>query len=161
METLEELDFSNCKALKGFEVTATDGSSNIEHPSKGHKLHGITRIPAARERFRGCDAQRTTRMSLQLEFLKTPTDNLWESSFLKRRLRDRIQDSFSEFGGAGEEIQFEALMKNDLDRLILPPTRSVGFRNATLNNGFHSTLLRLSLRVSLRRQAFHILMASN
>jgi hypothetical protein len=149
METLEELVFSNCKALKGFEVTATDGGSNIEHPSKVPKLHGITRIPAARERFMGCDAQWTTMLSLQLEFLKTPTDNLSESSFFQRRLRDRIRDSPSEFGGAVEEIQFEALMKNDLDRLMVPPTRSVGFRNTTLNNGFHSTHLRLSLRVSL------------
>jgi hypothetical protein len=149
METLEELVFSNCKALKCFEVTATDGSSNTEHPSKGKKLHGITRIHAARERSRGCDAQRSTRMSLQHEFLRTPTDNLSESSFFQRRHRDGIRDSPSEFGGAVEEIQFEALMKNDLDRLMVPPTRSVGFRNATLNNGFHSTHLRLSLRVSL------------
>jgi hypothetical protein len=161
METLEESVFSNCKALNGFEVTSTDGSSNIEHPSKGPKLHGITRIPDARERFMGCDAQRSTRMSLQLEFLKTPTDNLSESSFFQRRLRDRIRDSTPEFGGAVEEIQFEALMKNDLDRLMVPPTRSVGFRNANLNNGLHSTHLRLSLRVSLRRRVFNILMASS
>jgi hypothetical protein len=97
----------------------------------------------------GCDAQWTTRLSLQLEFLKTPTDNLLESSFFQRRLRDRIQDSPSEFRGAVEEIQFEALMKNDLDRLMVPPTRSFGFRNATLSNGFHSTHRRLSLGVSL------------
>jgi hypothetical protein len=97
----------------------------------------------------GSDVRRNTRTSRQLEFLKTPTDNLSESSFFQRRHRDRIRDSPSEFGGAVEEIQFEALMKNDLDRLLVPPTRNVGFRNATLNTGFHSTHLRLSLRVSL------------
>jgi hypothetical protein len=48
--------------------------------AKGPKPYGTTRILASREGFMGSDVRRNTRMSLQLEFLTTQTDDLPESS---------------------------------------------------------------------------------